>query len=76
MRNPVLQLLGFLSLITAAYGNQHHGRFTASQLGQTMTLKASTTDQQVSTESILVDVHSQRTTAQGSQITTDSTQDG
>ena len=41
-----------------------------------MTLKASTTDQQVSTESILVDVHSQRTTAQGSQITTDSTQDG
>jgi hypothetical protein len=33
-------------------------------------------DQQESTETKLADVHSHRTTAQGSQITTDSTQDG
>ena len=33
-------------------------------------------DQQESTETKLVDVHSHRTTAQGSQDTTDSTQDG
>jgi hypothetical protein len=32
-------------------------------------------DQQESTETKLADVHSHRTTAQGSQITTDSTQD-
>jgi hypothetical protein len=33
-------------------------------------------DQQESTETKLADVHSHRITAQGSQITTDSTQDG
>jgi hypothetical protein len=33
-------------------------------------------DQQESTETKLADVHSHRTTAQGSQITTNSTQDG